>query len=569
MIEFVLHGIFGSLFFSLLICLILAVKKLFSSRLTAGVHYYLWFVPLAGAAASFFPGVSAAFDISPAGSRSAAASALSQGAQSKQYELPDLFVNAPGLISRPAAFILFAVWLAGIVLLLFRILYGSFALRRIYKRSVPAPASIAEDRLRCCQRMLHMKRSVQVRISGQIKSPAAAGIVRPCILLPASCMESHLNSILLHELVHCKHMDAFLNLVMQLFFALNWHNPFVWYAVRQMETDRELCCDSFVLAALDKQGQLAYGRAIIDCAAGRIFPAVGMKTTSKALYKRIAQVSAFHSPSTCCRRISRLFLAAMLLGAVLFAPPASSLTEQSYRPQADMNIHYEDLGQYFGNQKGCFVLYDKSRDTYTVYNREAASARVSPNSTYKIYSALFALDSGFPQASYQTWDGSLYPLDAWNKNQDLNSAMRSSVNWYFQNLDQKSGKHALQEFYDSIGYGNCDLSGGLARYWMESSLKISPMEQVILLAGLYENKWKLRPEAVSAVKASLQITPNLFGKTGTGMVDGKTVNGWFIGYTETPSGPQIFALNLQDKDGASGAKASEIAQKILSDKGLL
>lgn len=569
MTELVLYGLSFSLFVSFLICMISILKKLLSGRITASVHYYIWFVPLAGPAASFFPKFQGSFESAPSDLPSAAAFSLAAAGLS--HDTPeDLFVNAHSLISQPAAAGLLAVWLMGTMFMIVRIFRGIYGVRRLCRASTAAPPSLLAELYRC-QDKLHMNLPVKLRISDadSLKSPAAMGFFNPCILLPKGCKEKQLPYILLHELVHCKHKDALLNLAMQLFLAFNWYNLFVWYAVKQMEHDRELCCDSFVLALLDKRQQLTYGRVLIDCAAGQTFPAVGMKQTAKALYKRIIHVAEFRMPNSHCRRMSYVFLAVMVIAASAFAPSAASLTDESYTPAADMNIEYKNLQTYFGDLQGSFVLYDLKKDSYIVYNKDAAAARVSPNSTYKIYSGLLALESGFTEASFQKWDGTVYPLDAWNREQTLSSAMRSSVNWYFQNLDKKAGKGALQKFYDFIGYGNRNLSGGVARFWMESSLKISPFEQVVLLTGLYENRWSFREEHIRAIKSSLKISDRFFGKTGTGMVDGKTINGWFVGYTEPPSGPQIFALNLQGPDGASGTRAAEIAQMILSDQGLL
>ena len=72
--------------------------------------------------------------------------------------------------------------------------------------------------------------------------------------------------------------------------------------------------------------------------------------------------------------------------------------------------------------------------------------RVSPDSTYKIYSALFALESNVisPRRNKQIWDGTVYPIKEWNTNQNLSTALQNSVNWYFQHLDQKVGKKQLQ-----------------------------------------------------------------------------------------------------------------------------
>ena len=47
------------------------------------------------------------------------------------------------------------------------------------------------------------------------------------------------------------------------------------------------------------------------------------------------------------------------------------------------------------------------------------------------------------------------------------------------------GEERMQRGLDRIGYGNRDISGGLTRFWLQSSLKISPREQVGLLRALF------------------------------------------------------------------------------------
>ncbi|MBO1680967.1 penicillin-binding transpeptidase domain-containing protein, partial [Bittarella massiliensis (ex Durand et al. 2017)] len=66
---------------------------------------------------------------------------------------------------------------------------------------------------------------------------------------------------------------------------------------------------------------------------------------------------------------------------------------------------------------------------------------------------------------------------------------------------------------------------------------ISPLEQVELLTGFYHNEWNLHPEYVKAVKNAICLASSsdgsLYGKTGTGQVNGENRNGWFIGFVES------------------------------------
>lgn len=114
--------------------------------------------------------------------------------------------------------------------------------------------------------------------------------------------------------------------------------------------------------------------------------------------------------------------------------------------------------------------------------------------------------------------------------------MESSVNWYFQHLDREVGKKKLQSYFHKLNYGNENLSGNIDRYWMESSLKISPIEQVQLLSALEENKLGFKEENIRSVNNAIfideQKQAQLYGKTGTGTINGKEINGWFVGFVK-------------------------------------
>ena len=255
--------------------------------------------------------------------------------------------------------------------------------------------------------------------------------------------------------------------------------------------------------------------------------------------------------------------------------PSFAASGEHYRFNTEgKNIDYIDLSSAFDGSEGSFVLYDAGADSWQIYNPDTATTRVSPNSTYKIYDALLALESGIisPEDSDMTWDGTEYPISAWNSDQDLSSALRNSVNWYFQSVDSRLGSYEVSRFFNRIGYGNSDTSGGLDSYWMESTLEISPVEQVELLTELYHNEFGFSQENIDAVKNSLCLFSNgdssLYGKTGSGQVDGKEVTGWFVGYVEQKGNVYFFAVNLRNSDNASGSAASDLALSVLESRGI-
>ena len=213
-----------------------------------------------------------------------------------------------------------------------------------------------------------------------------------------------------------------------------------------------------------------------------------------------------------------------------------------------------------------------------------ATLRTSPNSTYKIYDALFGLEEGIITVnnSFMAWNRTDYPFETWNADQNLCSAMQSSVNWYFQEIDEQLGASVIKNYMKKIGYGNESIHSNLSTYWMQSSLKISPVEQVELLLDFYHNSFHFMPKNINAVKDSICLfslenfssknfsseSKSFYGKTGTGRVDGQDVNGWFIGYIEAVDNTYFFAVNIQAAENATGSKASEISFSILSDMGI-
>ena len=150
--------------------------------------------------------------------------------------------------------------------------------------------------------------------------------------------------------------------------------------------------------------------------------------------------------------------------------------------------------------------------------------------------------------------------------------MQASVNWYFEEIDQQLGRTVIQDYIRKIGYGNESVNANLSSYWMQGTLKISPVEQVELLTALHNNQFDFAPENINAIKNSICLFSSegksFYGKTGTGRVDGQDVNGWFVGYIETTGNTYFFATNIQATENATGSKASEISLSILSHIGI-
>ena len=149
--------------------------------------------------------------------------------------------------------------------------------------------------------------------------------------------------------------------------------------------------------------------------------------------------------------------------------------------------------------------------------------------------------------------------------------MQNSVNWYFERISNQIPKNYTAAQLKQLNYGNENL-GSYKSYWMEDSLKISNLEQVIVFKNMMEQNNHFSKNEKKQLSSSLLIRKNenyeLYGKTGTGIVNGKYNNGWFVGYVITNHDKYYFSTHLSDEK-ASGENAKLINEKILKEMGVL
>lgn len=597
MADFMLRFLISNFFLGAVTALFLLLRTLLKSALTARMQYRLWYVMLGLLAVPFLPFPVGGFRQLFAWMRRPNAAAFSArtfsegtgspGLSETLGALQDFALSAGGTGPSVIGTLLFGVWMAGILVMLFLMLRSGRRFHRLKQSALPLQSETVRALYQSCLDERKITSGPPIYSTAFLKSPMIAGLFRPCIYLPISlvlhCPAHRMRYMLLHELQHYRQKDALTGLLMDLAAVLYWHHPLVWYALREMRSDRETACDEAVLELLEECDYPDYGLALLETAETvppASFPfAVGISGSMRQMQRRILHISSYQKLSL-WRKFKGFFcffIAAVFL--LSFVPLLSTCAAEQdiYRwDTSSETVSFIDVSSCFHGYSGSFVLYDSGADAWSICHPELAVRRTSPDSTYKIYDALFGLEEGIitPQASLMAWDRQEYPFAAWNADQDLDSAMQSSVNWYFQRIDEQLGESAVRQYLRKIGYGNQAVAaGGISSYWMQSSLKISPVEQVRLLTDLYQNRFGFAPEHIEAVKRSICLSSpgkvRLYGKTGTGRVEGQDISGWFVGFVETDGAPCFFAVHLQSESGATGQKAAEIALSILSDLGLL
>lgn len=221
-------------------------------------------------------------------------------------------------------------------------------------------------------------------------------------------------------------------------------------------------------------------------------------------------------------------------------------------------------------------------DTMRVLDQQGdVDERFAPCSSFKMPIALMGYDSGILiDENTPVWDYKpeydphcLMMMDQWKKPYTPAEWMKNSCVWYSQEITKKLGLEKFKAYVEQFGYGNMDVSGGILRAWLTTTLAISPREQVGFLQRMLAGQLPVSAEAVRKTTRIMHAGEirggRLFGKTGSGFTDmaaGKQ-RGWYVGWLEKGSGKVLFAV-LRDHEGPgfAGLQAREFMRDLLECK---
>ena len=593
MANFMIRFLLCNVFISGIVGILLIAKWVFRNNLSSRMQYNLWLLLLGLLAVPFIPfrlisfpqifsWLSSVRNSSASHADVGANNVMDTGLSGTTNWMNDFALSVNKDTPSVTGYILLGIWIVGMLAMMILVIKSSLRLRIIKRSALPLQNPEVRRLYNKCLNEMKITRNIPVYSTAFLKSPIIVGFLKPCIYLPIHLIsdyhESDMRYMLLHELQHYRHKDAIANYLMNFAGVLYWFNPFVWFALREMRNDREIACDTSVLKMLEEDDYEDYGNTLINFiekVSISPFPfAASLSGNMKQIKRRIINIASYEKPTFYkkLKGMTAFILTTVLIMGLTPFISTYAADESHYQwKSSSENISYVDFSKYFGKYEGSFVLYDLGNDAWSIHDIEHATLRVAPDSTYKIYDALFGLEEGVitPEDSFIAWNGESYPFEAWNADQTLQSAMNSSVNWYFQTVDEQLGSSSVYNYIQEIGYGNENMNGDFSTYWMESSLKISPIEQVELLTKLHNNSFEFSPENINAVKDAILLSSSdagtLYGKTGTGRVDGQDVNGWFVGFVETADNTYFFATNIGANSDATGGKATEITMSILSD----
>ena len=263
-----------------------------------------------------------------------------------------------------------------------------------------------------------------------------------------------------------------------------------------------------------------------------------------------------------------------LLAAAGFVPPRALADVAPPRDEIreDLAKHFADAGT-----AGTFVGYKV--DDYLVISSDknrSGEARL-PASTFKIPNSLIALETGVvedPDKDIFRWDGVKRPIEAWNKDHTLRSAIAASAVPVYQEIARRIGSERMQKYLDLFEYGNRDIGGGIDQFWLTGNLRIDPVQQVDFVDRLRRGVLRMSKRSQELVRDILPVTKVgdtvIRAKSGLlGAEVGKPSLGWMVGWAEKGSAQTVFALNLDCREPRHIADRMNITQQCLADIGAI
>ncbi|MBI5265022.1 MAG: class D beta-lactamase [Bradyrhizobium sp.] len=268
------------------------------------------------------------------------------------------------------------------------------------------------------------------------------------------------------------------------------------------------------------------------------------------------------------RQALGLVAAATLLPQRSFAhvaPPRSEIRESLAKRFADAGT------------EGTFVGYMVDEYLVIASDKDRSGEGKLPASTFKIPNSLIALETGVvedPDKDVFPWDGVKRPIETWNKDHTLRSAIAASVVPVYQEIARRIGQERMQKYVDLFEYGNRDIGGGIDQFWLTGNLRIDPVEQVDFVDRLRRGVLPISKRSQDLVRDILPVTKVadavIRAKTGLlGAEQGKPSLGWLVGWAEKGSAQTVFALNVDCREERHIAARMTLAQACLADIGAI
>lgn len=256
----------------------------------------------------------------------------------------------------------------------------------------------------------------------------------------------------------------------------------------------------------------------------------------------------------------------LLLACASLAPPARAAWRPELRPDWAELFHAAGV-------TGTLVMLELESGRWLASDSVRAVQRLLPASTFKIPNSLIALECGVLRDERQTlpWDGVTRPIEGWNRDHTLRSALVVSAVPIYQDFARRIGEERMRQWLDSLHYGNADCGGGIDHFWLDGRLAISAVEQVDFLARLARLELPMGERSQRILREALivEAAPDYVLRAKTGWAARlEPGHGWWVGWLEREGRTLVFALNLDLRSEEDLPLRQALVRQALAGLGL-
>jgi beta-lactamase class D len=263
-----------------------------------------------------------------------------------------------------------------------------------------------------------------------------------------------------------------------------------------------------------------------------------------------------------------------LVAAIGFVPSRglANVAPQRSEIRESLAKHFTDAGT-----AGTFVGYKVDEYLVIASDSVRSGAAKLPASTFKIPNSIIALETGVvgdPDIDVFKWDGIKRPIEAWNRDHTMRTAIAASAVPVYQEIARRIGPERMQKYVDLFEYGNRNIGGGIDQFWLTGDLRIDPVQQVDFVDRLRRGVLPVSKRSQELVRDILPVTKVgdavIRAKSGLlGAERGEPSLGWMVGWAEKGSANTVFALNMDCAEPRLVAERMKITQQCLSDIGAI
>ncbi|NQV32400.1 MAG: hypothetical protein HQ515_06880 [Phycisphaeraceae bacterium] len=233
-------------------------------------------------------------------------------------------VTSTAVAPVPLSFLglMFLGWLVGVTAFLGLLITKLIFIRRLIQ-SGQTPADRLMSILDQARTQVNYRGSARIVLTDALPSPAVCGLFRPVILVPTELNDianQDLKLAMMHELVHLKRGDLWVNALQSLLIMVHFYNPAAWIANVMI---RQLCEEAVDETVVSLEGNIEpYSHALINISemvsqkANIGLRLIGVMESKKAVLRRIKHMWTHPIPQRV--RISAFGIIAIVsLGAIL------------------------------------------------------------------------------------------------------------------------------------------------------------------------------------------------------------------------------------------------------------